>query len=93
MGSYVVDLASIKGKGEVTCPKCGTEISPDDETDEVFTIIETIMKEDSLEKLILKCNKCESQIQLTGFELLERMESKPKEAASHSGKQRAHMNA
>jgi hypothetical protein len=72
MGFYVVDLTSVKGNGEIRCPKCGTEISPDDETDEVFTIMETVMKGDNLEKLILKCNKCKSQIHLTGFEFLEK---------------------
>jgi len=84
MGSYVVNLTSVKGNGEIRCPKCGTEISPDDETDEVFTIIETVMKGDDLEKLILKCIKCGSQIHLTGFELLEKIGTQPSKTASHA---------
>ena len=68
---YTIDLTKVKGKGEFTCPKCGTIISPDDETENVYTIIEPVVKDESLKKLIIKCNSCGSQIHLTGFELLD----------------------
>jgi hypothetical protein len=42
-------------------------ISPDDETEEVYTIVETKVKNDELAELTLTCNKCRSKIKLTGF--------------------------
>jgi hypothetical protein len=65
---YTIDLIKIEGRGEFLCPKCRTEISPDDKTDNVYTILETVMKGENLEKIILQCNKCGSRIQLTGFD-------------------------
>jgi len=73
MGFYTIDLASVTGSGAVKCPKCGIKISPDDETEDVYTILETVMKEESLDRITLQCNRCGSQIQLTGFNLLGRI--------------------
>jgi len=64
---FVVDLSETKKSGEFKCPKCGLRISPDDQSEDAYTILETIMKEDCLEKLILQCNKCGSKIHLIGF--------------------------
>ena len=72
--SYTIDLTKIKGGGEFKCPRCGIRISPDDMTEDVYTIIETVTKEDGLEKLILECNRCKSIILLTGFQLLNKTE-------------------
>jgi hypothetical protein len=69
---YTVDLTSIDGNGDFNCPKCGVKISPDDETENLYTILETVMNGDHLEKVILQCNKCQSQIYLTGFQLLSK---------------------
>jgi len=74
-GFLTVDLTKINGEGEFNCPKCGIGISPDDMTEETFTVLDTVFKEDSIEKIILKCNKCGSQIHLTGFHLLNKMKS------------------
>lgn len=62
-----VDLTKIEGDGAFPCPKCGVVISPDDDTDEVYTILETKVKNDELAELILLCNKCRTRIKLTGF--------------------------
>jgi len=65
--AYTIDLTKIDGDGAFPCPKCGVTISPDDETEEVYTILETKVKNDELAELILMCNKCRSKIRLTGF--------------------------
>ncbi len=62
-----VDLTKIDGDGAFPCPKCGTMISPDDETDETYQIVETKIKNDELTELILTCNKCGTTIRLVGF--------------------------
>jgi len=64
---YVIDLTKIDGDGAFACPKCGVVISPDDETEEVYTILDTKLRGEELEELIIKCNKCGSRIHLTGF--------------------------
>ena len=68
---YTINLTKVKGKGEFTCLKCGTMISPDDKTENVYTIVEPVVENESLKKLIIKCNSCGSQIHLTGFDLLD----------------------
>lgn len=73
---YTVDLTEIEGGGAFPCPKCGAIISPDDESEEVYTIVETEVEDDQLTELILKCNRCESQIRLTGFLSLGKVASK-----------------
>ena len=64
---YKIDLTKIDGDGAFPCPKCGVVISPDEETEETYTIVETKVKNDELAELILVCNKCGSKIRLTGF--------------------------
>ncbi len=64
---YTVDLTKIDGDGAFPCPKCGTVISPDDETDETYQIVETKIKDDELAELVLTCNKCGTRIRLVGF--------------------------
>jgi hypothetical protein len=68
--AYTIDLANTDGSGRFKCPKCRVKISPDDKTDSVYTVLETVMKGDSVERIILLCNKCGSQIHLVGFQIL-----------------------
>lgn len=64
---YKIDLNKIEGEGDFPCPNCGTMISPEDETESVYTILETKMKNEELEELTIQCNKCGSKIHLVGF--------------------------
>jgi DNA-directed RNA polymerase subunit RPC12/RpoP len=66
-------LTKIRGKGDFRCPRCGIKISPDESTEETYTILEPVMKGDSLEKILLQCNKCGSKIHLTGFYSLDQI--------------------
>jgi len=66
-GLYTIDLTKIDGDGEFPCPKCGAIISPDDESEEVYSIVETKVRNDELKQLVLRCNQCRSKIKLTGF--------------------------
>jgi len=65
--SYVVDLTKIDGEGDVPCPLCGALLSPEDETETTYKILETKLKNDSLEELVILCKKCGSKIHLVGF--------------------------
>jgi predicted RNA-binding Zn-ribbon protein involved in translation (DUF1610 family) len=67
---YVVDLSQLQGAGDFLCPKCGALLSPDDETEENYCILEPIIKDNNLDELIIRCQKCQSTIRLTGFSLL-----------------------
>jgi len=64
---FIVDLTKIEGEGDFPCPKCSVTISPEDETGKVYSILETKVKGDSLEELIILCKKCGSEIHLVGF--------------------------
>ena len=65
-----IDLTKIDGDGDFPCPKCGQKISPEDETEEVYTIIEEKIRNNNLIALIIQCNSCSSKITLTGFPVL-----------------------
>jgi len=69
---FKVDITQIDGEGDFPCPKCGVVISPDDESETVYKIIDTKVRNQSLEELILLCNKCGSKIRLVGFLQLEK---------------------
>jgi len=64
---FTVDLTKIEGEGDFLCPKCGVTISPEDETEKVYSLLEIKIKGNSLEELIILCNKCGSEIHLSGF--------------------------
>jgi len=63
---FKVDLTKIEGDGAFPCPNCGASISPDDESENVYTILETKFKGELLEKLVIQC-RCGSEIHLVGF--------------------------
>ena len=64
---YTIDLTKIDGDGAFPCPKCGSVISTDDESDTTYQIVETKVKGDDLEELVLTCKKCGTTIKLVGF--------------------------
>ncbi len=70
---YVLDLTKISGTGEFSCPRCGTVISPEDCTEEAYSILEAKVNSHGLDELIICCNKCTSQLHLTGFSLLQKL--------------------
>ena len=66
-----LDLTKIDGNGDFPCPNCGVTISPEDESEDVYTILEEKVRNDALEEMLIQCKKCGSQIRLTGFSILE----------------------
>ena len=66
-----LDLTKIQGSGDFPCPNCGVIISPEDETEDVYTILEEKLRGEVLEELVIQCNRCSSRIRLTGFPVLE----------------------
>jgi len=65
---YTIDLTQIDGDGSFPCPKCGIAISPEDESEEFYKIVDTKVVNDELVELIIMCGKCGSNIKLTGFQ-------------------------
>jgi predicted RNA-binding Zn-ribbon protein involved in translation (DUF1610 family) len=66
--AYTIDLTKINGDGSFPCPKCGTMISPEDESEEIYKIVDTKVNNDELVELIVMCGNCGSNIKLTGFQ-------------------------
>ena len=71
--SHVLDLTEIDGNGEFLCPECGNKISPDDCAGEGYSILDIKVEKQSLDEVIIKCNKCATAIHLTGFSLLQKL--------------------
>ncbi len=67
-GLYKIDLSQVEGDGSFPCAKCGTMISPDDESEEVYKIVDTKVVGDELVEVVISCNKCGTTIKLTGFQ-------------------------
>jgi DNA-directed RNA polymerase subunit RPC12/RpoP len=76
---YVLDLTKIDGSGDFSCPECGTAISPDDCTEEAYSIQEANVSDQGLEELVIRCNTCASELHLTGFSLLQKLPGIEKE--------------
>lgn len=87
-----VNLAKIHGTGDFACPKCGVTISPDDETDDAYSIKEQKTRRDVLEEILIQCNQCKILIRLTGFRLLDGAVrwSKKINTNKHGGNQQPH---
>ena len=68
---YEMDLTRINGNRDFPCPNCGITISPEDETECTYSILDTKVKNRVLNEMLVKCNKCASQIRLIGFQVLE----------------------
>jgi predicted RNA-binding Zn-ribbon protein involved in translation (DUF1610 family) len=71
--AYKVGLSAMDPKGDFPCPQCGEKISPDDCTEEAYTILDININNIGLEEVVLRCNKCTSQIHLTGFSTVEQL--------------------
>lgn len=66
-GEYRIDITKIHGDGEFPCPECNVLIVPDDETEEIYRIVQTVIKNGELEELVLQCKSCGAKIRLVGF--------------------------
>ena len=64
---YTIDLTKIDGDGAFPCPRCGSVISPDDTTDETYTV-EPKVENDQVTELAIVCKKCGTTIRLVGFD-------------------------
>ena len=65
---YKIDLVTMDGDGSFSCPKCGMTISPEDETEKSYKIIDTKVINQELAELVIACGKCGSTIKLSGFQ-------------------------
>jgi len=70
---YVMDLTKTDEEGDFLCPGCGTAISPDDYTEKAYSILEAKVNGEGLEELVIRCNKCASELRLTGFSFLQKL--------------------
>ncbi len=65
---HTINLAALEGDGSFLCPNCGLSISPDDETEDNYQIMDTKLVNDELAELVIACGKCGCTIKLTGFQ-------------------------
>ena len=67
---YTIDLRKVKDEGEFPCPRCKALISPDDESDQNYLLLDTEMKHDDLSALLIECRRCNAVIRLEGFPIV-----------------------
>ena len=76
VAAHRVNLNAIEGDGTFLCPSCGETISPEDESESTYEIIDTTTQEDgSLMTLTIRCKKCNSTTTVEGFEALDNLEN------------------
>ncbi|HEX9262013.1 MAG TPA: hypothetical protein VF893_05745 [Candidatus Bathyarchaeia archaeon] len=68
---YRLDLTQMDGNGDFPCPKCGIVISPEDSTEEKYSVLKAKVSGDCLDEVVILCKSCGTHIQLTGFSLLQ----------------------
>ncbi|HMK93941.1 MAG TPA: hypothetical protein VK536_00940 [Candidatus Limnocylindrales bacterium] len=71
--TYKLDLTETDGNGDFSCPQCGTVISPDETTEQTYSILEPKVNGLDLEELVICCKVCKSQIHLTGFSISQEL--------------------
>jgi predicted RNA-binding Zn-ribbon protein involved in translation (DUF1610 family) len=62
-------VEQVNEDGSFKCPKCNAIISPDDETEDAYKILETKMVEDEIAEIIIECRACGTIITLAGSQL------------------------
>ena len=67
---YTVVFANLQEDGTFLCPNCGVKISPNDETEDVYCILESKLIDNKLEEISILCKNCKSIIKLIGFSLI-----------------------
>ncbi len=70
---YKINLNKVGKEGDFSCPKCGVHISPDDCSEEAYSIIDVHVASFGLETILIHCRKCASLIQITGLSSIQRM--------------------
>jgi predicted RNA-binding Zn-ribbon protein involved in translation (DUF1610 family) len=65
--AYRLGIAQTSPNGTFLCPRCGAKISPDDRSENTYTIYDTIMKDNNLDEVIIYCKRCLSFIHLYGL--------------------------
>jgi len=60
---FRIDLKKLEGDGSFPCPNCGAMISPEDESNKVYIILDTYFENGELKEILLRC-KCGAEIEL-----------------------------
>jgi uncharacterized C2H2 Zn-finger protein len=71
--AYVLDLTKTKRNGSFSCPRCGATISPDDCDEEAYSILEINVRNRDLVEIVIRCNRCMSQLHLRRLSLLQEL--------------------
>ena len=67
-----IDLAKIEGNGDFSLPNRRVTISPEGQIESVYGVLETKIRNMSLEELVIASNECVSNVRFVGFLSAER---------------------
>jgi hypothetical protein len=66
---HTINLANVESEdGSFQCPHCGVSISPDDESEDNYEILDTKVVNNELAELVIACGKCDCVIKVTGLQ-------------------------
>jgi hypothetical protein len=66
---HTINLANVNSEdGSFACPRCGVSISPDDESEDNYEIMDTKVVDGELAELDIACGKCGCLVKVTGFQ-------------------------
>jgi hypothetical protein len=65
---HTINIGGMDEDGSFKCPQCSMSISPDDESEDNYQIMDTKVVNDELAELLIECGKCGCVIRLTGFQ-------------------------
>ena len=64
LSAHRIDIKTTNLEGAFNCPNCDTFISPDDETKKVYSVVETIMRNDTLKEIVILC-RCKTLLNVS----------------------------
>jgi len=64
---HTIDLIKLRTSGNFPCPECNTTITPEDDMDESYEILDAKTSGKQIKHIIIKCNSCQNNIKIVGF--------------------------
>lgn len=75
--AYKLHISQTNRDGSFYCPNCGAKISPDDHTEETYSLCDVELRGYNLDEVVIYCKNCLKFIHLGGFsDLYEKTTSK-----------------
>lgn len=87
-----INLKIADKEGNFPCPNCGSVISPDDESEKVYSVLDTTLDDEgNLDQMVIRCKVCKKKFTLEGFDILFEEESSRVELIEDASKSKSNL--